>query len=346
MATTTTLPRKTTDPSDRRGADGTEKSHFSSPVMRIAGSSPPKRRSGDRCARAPSRIGGMPLTPPILTRVDPNAPLLWRDECTLQLGYDSALSFDAVAPWVERLLSRLRSPFRRGSFDVIAHAAGAPREEARALLARVEPLLVDEPAAARAAWVESIGISDGRCEYRVRESLVDEGITLVDPAQPPAVAVVLVRGAAAALPFARFLRDDVPHLPVSFEPGRVTVGPLVIPGASACLACRDAQATDLDPAWPLLHAQLIGRDPGPIRAVQVAEAGRIAAVLLGEHPASESRIAQVSADGSIGWHSVRFHEECRCREPWSPSQRGTSTETALPAPPFSPTTATGSSRRA
>lgn len=288
----------------------------------------------------------MPLTPPILMRLDPNAPLLWRDERTLQVGYDRDLSFDATAPWVELLLSRLRSSFRRGSFDVIAHAAGAPREEARALLARVDPLLVDERPAARPAWVESIGISDGRCEYRMRESLVDEGITLVDPAQPPAVAVVLVQGAAATLPFARYLRDDVPHLPVSFEPGRVTIGPLVIPGASACLACRDAHSTDLDPSWPLLHAQLIGRDPGPIRAAQVAEAGRIAAVLLGEPPTSESRIAQISGDGPIGWHSVRFHEECRCRDPWSPSQRGTSTETSLPVPRFSPRRATASSRRA
>lgn len=296
--------------------------------------------------RARPRIGEMPLTPPILTRLTPNAPLLWRDEHTLQLGDEGDIRFDADAPWVELLLSRLRSDFRRGSFDVIAHAAGAPREAARTLLARVSPLLVDESTAVRPAWVESIGLTDGRGEYRMRESLADEGIVLVDPGTRPAIAVVLVQGAAAALHFARYLREDIPHLPVSFEPGRVTVGPVVIPGASPCLACRDAHATDLDPAWPLLHTQMIGRDPGPLRAAQVAEAGRLAATLLAEHPGSASRVVRLSANGSRVWRAVTFHEECRCRGRWSPSRRGTSTATALPAPPSAPTTATAFARPA
>ena len=288
----------------------------------------------------------MPLTPPILTRLDPNTPLLWRDENTLQLGDEGDLRIAADADWVEPLLSRLRTGFRRSAFDVIAHAAGAPREAARSLLARLAPVLLDDAASARAAWVESIGGIDGRSEYRLCEALVDEGITLVDPARPSAVGVVLVQGAAAALQFARFLREDIPHLPVSFEPGRVTVGPLVIPGASPCLACRDAQERDRDPAWPLLHTQLIGRDPGPVRAAQVAETGRLAAMLLADDEQRVGRSVRVSADGSRAWRSVRFHEECRCRAPWCPSRPGTST---VPAPldlPTAPTRATGFARPA
>jgi hypothetical protein len=288
----------------------------------------------------------MPLTPPILTTLDPSAPLLWRDERTLQLGDDDGMLIEADAAWVELLLSRLRTGFRRGSFDVIAHTAGAPRDAARALLARLEPVLRDEPPVPRPAWVESIGIDDGRSEYRIREALADEGVSLVDHGRRPGVGVVLVRGAAAALHFARHLREDTPHLPVSFEPGRVTIGPLVTPGESACLACRDAHATDLDPAWPLLHTQMIGRDPGPIRAAQVAEAGRLAALLLVGDGSGDGRVVRVSADGSRVWRSVTFHEECRCRDPWSPSRRGTSTERALHALPISPTTARAFARRA
>lgn len=294
----------------------------------------------------PSRIGGMPLTPSILTRLNPSAPLLWRDEHTLQLGDDGDLRVDTEAAWVEPLLSRLRSGFRRGSFDVIAHAAGAPRDAARALLARLDPVLLDDVAQARPAWVESIGITDGRSEYRMRDALTDEGITLVDHGDRPGVGVVLVQGAAAALQFARYLREDIVHLPVSFEPGRVTVGPLVDPGASACLTCRDAHARDLDPAWPLLHTQMIGRDPGPIRAVQVAEAARLTALLLTANTSSDGRLVRVSEDGSREWRSVSFHEECRCRGSWYPSQRGTATGTAPLAPQISTTTAPTFARRA
>lgn len=293
-----------------------------------------------------STIGEMPLTPPLLTRLDPGSPLLWRDERTLQLGDDDGPRFDTAEAWVEPLLSGLRSGFRRGSFDVIAHAAGAPRDAARMLLARLDPLLVDDPAPARPAWVESIGLSDGRSEYRMRETLTDEGIPLVEIGQRSGVAVVLVNGATAALQFARYLREDIAHLPVSFEPGRVTVGPLVVPGSSACLACRDAHARDLEPAWPLLHAQMIGRDSGPIRAAQVAEAGRLAAVLLAADSTEPGRVVRVSADGSLAWHAVTFHEECRCRGPWFPSRRGTGTAPALPVPLISTRTAPRSARRA
>lgn len=287
----------------------------------------------------------MPLTPPILTRLDPNAPLLWRNEHTLQFGDEGDLRIEAEPAWVEPLLSRLRSGFRRHSFDVIAHAAGAPREAARALLTRLEPVLIDDVATTRPAWVESIGLADGRIEYRMREALEDEGVTLVDHGAS-AVAVVLVRGAAATLQFARYLREDIPHLPVSFEPGRVTVGPLVVPGASPCLACRDAQAREQDPAWPLLHTQMIDRDPGPIRAAQVAEAGRLAALLLSPDEATEGRMVRLSADGSRAWRSVSFHEECRCRGPWSPSRRGTGMEPAPRAPLTSTMKATGFARPA
>lgn len=287
----------------------------------------------------------MPLTPPTLTRLDPGAPLLWRDGRTLQLGTDGSLQISVDAPWVEVLLSRLRSGFRRASFDVIAHGAGAPREEARLLLARIEHLLVDDPAGMPPAWVEAIGITDGRSAYRTREALADEGVMLVDRSVRGAVGVILVQGCAAALQFARYLREDIPHLPIAFEPGHVTVGPLVIPGHTPCLSCRDAEDTDRDPAWPLLHAQLIDRAAGPLRAAQVAEGALLAARLLALGDAG-GRIVRISADGSRAWRAVTFHEGCRCREPSSPSRPGISTEPALLALPTSTTRSPRYARRA
>lgn len=285
------------------------------------------------------------MTPQTLTRLDPCVPLLWRDERTLQLGRGGGLQIPADAPWVELLLSRLRVGFRRASFDVIAHGLGAPRDPARSLLARIEHLLVDDRPPARPAWVETIDIADGRSAHRMREALVDEGVALVDRSVPGAAGVVLVQGAAAALQFARYLRDDTPHLPVAFEPGLVTVGPLVVPDVSPCLACRDAERAALDPAWPLLHSQLIGRGAGLLRAAQVAEAADLAAQLLRGERGDGSQV-EISADGSREWRSVTFHEECRCRERSSPSPRGNATAPALLALPTATTRSPRFARRA
>lgn len=287
-----------------------------------------------------------PLTPTTLTRLSPALPLLWRDERTLQLGLDGDLHIDAEAAWVELLLSRMGSGFRRASFDVIAHGLGAPREEARALLARLEHLLIDDPPVPRAAWVERLGVTDARTEHRLRESLADEGVPIREHGSRSDAAVVLVAGSAAAMQLATYLRDDVTHLPVAVGRDQVTIGPMVVPGITPCLTCRDLHARDLDPAWPRLHTQLVARDPGRVRAVLIAGAGAIAARLLAAMPSAESEIIRLSADGSRDSRAVRFHGECLCRVPSSRSLPGTAREPVRLVPPSATTTETEFARLA
>lgn len=273
-----------------------------------------------------------PLSSQITTRIDPAVPLLWRDGDTLQIGIEGTLRIPASQPWVERLVARMAAGFRRSTFDVVAHAAGAPRDDARFLLARLEPLLIDDAPAPPAAWVESIGVLDGRCEYRMREALIDEGVADGVRGDPRHVGVVLVEGAAAALQFARYLREDIAHLPVSWERGRTTVGPVIAPGISPCLSCRDAHDIANDPAWPRLHAQLVARPAGPLSAARVADAATLVARLLTASASSPGAYAVISDDGRREWRSVTFHEECRCRVPSFPSLPGTATAPAPLAP--------------
>ncbi len=47
-----------------------------------------------------------------------------------------------------------------------------------------------------------------------------------------------------------------PHLLAEVRGAVGVVGPLVLPGRSACLTCLDLTRTDLDPQWPALAAQL------------------------------------------------------------------------------------------
>jgi bacteriocin biosynthesis cyclodehydratase domain-containing protein len=50
----------------------------------------------------------------------------------------------------------------------------------------------------------------------------------------------------------------VPHLIAGVRETTAVVGPLVLPGRTACLHCGDLHRADRDPAWPVVAAQLIG----------------------------------------------------------------------------------------
>ena len=54
-------------------------------------------------------------------------------------------------------------------------------------------------------------------------------------------------------------RDHVAHLPVRLRDGIGVVGPLVLPGRSACLGCVELHRLGRDPGWPAVTAQLVGR---------------------------------------------------------------------------------------
>ena len=80
-----------------------------------------------------------------------------------------------------------------------------------------------------------------------------------DDARRPDLAVLTGRDGPELA--ARLLADDVPHLIAAAGEAIGIVGPLVIPGRSACLHCLDLARAERDPAWPLVLAQLIGRQP-------------------------------------------------------------------------------------
>jgi hypothetical protein len=63
---------------------------------------------------------------------------------------------------------------------------------------------------------------------------------------------------------AELMSDQTPHLAASASEAIGVVGPLVLPGYSACLRCLDLARTDRDPAWPLILAQIVGRQPVPL----------------------------------------------------------------------------------
>ncbi|HTU06564.1 MAG TPA: hypothetical protein VMG13_13515, partial [Trebonia sp.] len=58
-------------------------------------------------------------------------------------------------------------------------------------------------------------------------------------------------------------RAGVPQLAVTAAEAIAVVGPLVVPGRSACLRCLDLARAERDPAWPVILAQLSQRTAQP-----------------------------------------------------------------------------------
>lgn len=143
------------------------------------------------------------------------------------------------------------------------------------------------------------------------------------PGREPDVVVLLAAGALDARVGDDLVRRDVAHLGVLVADDRVVVGPLVLPGVSACLRCLDLHRRDRDPAWPHLVAQLLTAGPHGAgatgeTALSAMAAGLAALQVLnrldGEvHPDAVGRTLEVSLPhGAVRRRSWPPHAGCGC----------------------------------
>ncbi|MEV0389860.1 hypothetical protein [Nonomuraea sp. NPDC050643] len=112
---------------------------------------------------------------------------------------------------------------------------------------------------------------------------------------------------------------QIPHLLAFAFEGHGTVGPLVLPGDTACLHCLDLTRRDHDPSWPIVTARLGGYPPGEI-ACDVALATAVAAEAVGHAlgylDGRESAVTNGTLDVTPDWRwkrrSWKLHPQCRC----------------------------------
>ncbi|WP_441250343.1 ThiF family adenylyltransferase [Kitasatospora sp. McL0602] len=147
-------------------------------------------------------------------------------------------------------------------------------------------------------------------------------------APPPALVVLAPRDGSAAFTglateSQRLMRAGVPHLYVGVLEHLGVVGPLVLPGTSACGSCATLTRRDEDECWPRLLAQLADGAPGRPRspacdsALATAVAG-LAALhvqlhLDGGRPPSVDGWCEISgADGMARRLRLRTHPDCGC----------------------------------
>lgn len=150
------------------------------------------------------------------------------------------------------------------------------------------------------------------------------------PAQPSIalIAPVDTAGTVALELRDELLREGVPHLPAYVRETVGVVGPLVVPGRTACLRCVDLSRSERDPAWPHLLAQLcpppaaVRRPSAPAEpsdgvlatAVAALAATQVLAHLDGHEPSALGASIEIDlVDGLTRRKVWAAHPACGCR---------------------------------
>ncbi|CAM2815552.1 cyclodehydratase [Mycobacterium intermedium] len=213
----------------------------------------------------------MPQDPPYT--LDPAMPILLRPDGAVQVGWDPRRAVLVRPPSglspakLATLLQSMRLPIPIDELQ--RQAAGRGLGDADGLAELVAQLVSagvvtpgNRPARGRTASIRVHG--RGPLSDLLVESLRCSGARIGHSSQshaavtPAGVDLVVLSDYLVADP--RMVRElhnaGIAHLPVRVRDGTGLVGPLVIPGATSCLACADLHRADRDAAWPAIAAQL------------------------------------------------------------------------------------------
>ena len=155
---------------------------------------------------------------------------------------------------------------RRGA-SVRVIGAGRIGTPTAALLAAagVGRVAVTDPFACRAADVapgglssDDVGLPRERAAMTVVHRSAPDVATKLKRGEAPTLTVV-TGGAMTTNEREALMRTHRPHVIASVRETTGIIGPLVIPGESACSRCLDLTRTERDPGWSRIAAQLSGR---------------------------------------------------------------------------------------
>lgn len=139
-------------------------------------------------------------------------------------------------------------------------------------------------------------------------------------AAPDLVVLAPTDGAGSAQHTTDLIQTGIPHLLVRVVEVTGVVGPLVVPGTTACLHCLDLHRTDRDPRWPAVLDQLARRSPSVpacdtslATAVAGLAAGQVLAYLDGYNVTSLGGTLEIQLPyGLPRRRSWQPHPDCPC----------------------------------
>jgi hypothetical protein len=196
---------------------------------------------------------------------------------------------------------------------------GGARSLARRLAAQVRVYGSGRVGAGIASLLTTSGVS---CVTQADTAHPAHPAGPADTAGPARPDLAILTGHSLPELQADLMQHHVPHLVASASEAIGVVGPLVIPGRTACLRCLDLVRTDRDPAWPLILAQLAGRRPDPLAcdaplAAAVAAQAAIQALAFIDRAADTGAVLNGTLElvlPSWQWRRRTWppHHDCRC----------------------------------
>lgn len=249
----------------------------------------------------------------MILRLDPRRALVWRDPHTVQLGVDPVVAIiDDMGDGEARLLGALSSGVTRDGLDVLAELAGVSPERVARLITAIEPALAPPPQPVQRPRVAVVG--DVPATARIAGLLASAGFRVVTASTGEALdtagiaaAVLVSHHVVDPREHLRWLNRDLLHVPIVFGELAVTIGPLVDPGQTPCIACVEQQRTDADPAWAAISPQLWRTQASADTELAATEAALEVVRILADRPP----------------HQVRLDTEtgARTERTWAPSAR-------------------------
>jgi len=255
--------------------------------------------------------------------LDPRTPVVWRDPSTLQVGVDRpTLVLSPVSRLDERVVAAVAAGHGAGGLPTLVAHLGLDRAAVEASVERLRPALDGDiqPIVPPSVLVGGPGpVADavarllGSCGADVRRAHAD-----LPP--PRNTTGVLVGGHVVDPGVVReWVRSDLTHLVVRLGDRHARIGPVTVPGATACARCLDLRAGEADRAWPAIAGQLSARPLTAPPLLSVHEVATRAARRLWSRLSGaagtpdDSEVESISiAEGLVTRANVAPHPECGC----------------------------------
>lgn len=256
----------------------------------------------------------------MVLRLDPSVPLVWRDPFSLQFGVDPPrVVLREMSNADERVIAALQTGVTPAGLQMVAKAAGVSADALRQIMESLAPMLLESTAKPKARRVAVLG--SGPTARLLGHALGEMSVAAADETTCD-LGVALGHYVLDPRQYGMWLRRDLPHLPIIFGDGTVTIGPLVEPGVTACLYCLEHHRRDADASWSAIASQLWGKTSAAETPLAAREVAAIATRMIlrrletGAAPgiASAASIRLDVATGATTRREWMPHPECGCIE--------------------------------